>query len=145
MIHHTHNNDNDVDMATNDTQADSSHSVALDDKKCVRLMNMVRAHDFAGLRAAVRNHPYLAKAELVAGLGLRLVHQVASIIPTDDELSPYRKLLFTLVGGRQVDNWHAENLMANDFVGRIALHFAAAAGNDEAIKILINSWTVMLA
>ena len=75
-------------------------------------MEMVHARDFAGLRAAVRNHR-LAKAELVVGLGKRLIHHVASIIPTKNEHNIYSKLfhelvlgLNPLVGGLQVDNWH---------------------------------------
>lgn len=35
--------------------------------------------------------------------------------------------------------------MANDSFGRIALHFAAAAGNYEAMNTLIHSYSVMLA
>ena len=54
--------------------ADSSHNDAVDDYIIVRLMEMVRAHDFAGLQAAVRDRRYLAKAELVSGLGTRLIH-----------------------------------------------------------------------
>ena len=130
-------------MATNDTQADSSLSDADDDEICVYLMTMVHAHDFSGLLAAVRNNRYLAKAELMWP-GTRLIHQVASIIPTGNERIKYCKLLHTLVGGRKVKNWQAENLMANDCFNQKALHFAAAAGNCVAINILICAYIKML-
>ena len=131
-------------LATNDTEADSNLSDANDYETCVDLMTMVKARDFAGILAAIHNDLDLAKAELVAGLGKRLIHLVAGIIPTDNELIPYRKLLLTLVLGRKVNDWHAENLMANDCFDRNALHFAAAAGNYEAINGLIFAYSAQM-
>ena len=65
---------------------------------------MARAHDFAGLLAEISKNPDLAEAELVPGHGTRLIHLVASIVPTEDEDISYHQLLRTLVGGPKVDN-----------------------------------------
>ena len=126
-------------MSTNDTDME------IDDEIAVDLTTMVNAHDFIGLRDAVRKDHNLAKVELVPGQGTRLIMLVSSIVPTAQEKVSHRKLLLTLVGRGDVDNWHAENLMAGDCFGRIPLHFAAAAGNDEAIKILVTRYLDLLA